>query len=139
MLSCYYYYSSNISQRYGCYFQYIFPSMQYLSIICFFIDKQQWNEEYGICIIQSQCNMSKGNMRYIYEWMVLIIYGNGIYLYTESYHRNRNSDRKCSIQIMNDGCDYGEQLNYLHNSHFIHQSNKYDIHQYIGSSKYDGC
>ena len=25
-------------------FQFIFPSMYYLSIICFFIDKQQWND-----------------------------------------------------------------------------------------------
>ena len=30
------------------------------------------------------------------------MYGNGIYSYTKSYHRNRNSDWKCSIQIMNE-------------------------------------
>ena len=29
-------------------------------------------------------------------------------------------------------------MNHFHYSHFIHQPNKYDIHQYIGSSKYDG-
>ena len=36
---------------------------------------------------------------------------------------------------MNDECDYDEKLNLFHNSHFIHQPNKFGIHQCVGSLK----
>ena len=47
----------------------------------------------------------------------------------ESIHILNLSTRiewKCLIQIMN---DHDEKLNCFHNSHFIYQPNKYDIHQ----------
>ena len=36
---------------------------------------------------------------------------------------------------MNDGCDYDEKLNLFYISHFIHQPNKFGIHQCVGSLK----